>query len=312
MAYNPDVQAGQEEEDERLRGNSDPFSVLNQSMSAPGTGGGASAGAGSGMTPATNSSPAQGPSNTPNEGSGRFVNFQKIFDQNYGAANDYANQLAGDAQNKANAAREQVNTTTQNFNDAVTNGGRGQLQTDYTRPSGNQRPRYVGDMGQASYTQNGYQGPNSYTEFADLSALNDSIVGAQSNLNSLGSYEGVQGAIQARAQGPYTQGQSRFDAALIGGAGQDRFANLRNQFSDLGSAVTNAATAGNARIQSARSGQDAAYNERQAQDKARLEQDAYEYNGRSDAEYQNWLKEQRKARADDMADYGRGPRKKSP
>lgn len=189
----------------------------------------------------------------------KFVNFQRYFDANRGAATAQADRLAAQQQKAAQGAQQ------------ATQGLVGQMgfQAGLTQPKQlhiAQQGRDYSDIGLAAKTNIGaaavqampmqtgfagqfanvgtspgqlaeanqraqatYQGP---TQFSDVGGYDDVLkqnLAAQKGLNELGHEGGIEALNQQLSPG-LTEGESRFSAALTGAAGRSKFDAIRGRF----------------------------------------------------------------------------------
>lgn len=172
----------------------------------------------------------------------RFVEFERYFNANKGAADGMANRLASGVETQANAAQAGLQTEQTNFQNQVNEG----IQQPTIRP---------GTYGQYTATPGQYQGPKQFTPSEEVRS---NVTNAYSELSNLRTPGGVQTAVSEwSAQNPTnTIGNDRFNANLTSRAGQDRFNSLWDRYSSLGSAVDNSMTGANQIVDYAQETQD--------------------------------------------------------
>lgn len=177
-------------------------------------------------------------------GSGKFVNFDRIFNANASGAQQMADSATQNIGGMAESAQNAVADKEKSFGEAVQTGTQvGQTQFDASKTPGQ---RY-------SHTPGSYTGPASFDAHVGeqgMSDLRGGVQNAQDNLNLTKDYYGVQTYLQNQhgGQGNYTQGMSVWDAALTGAAGMGQFANLRNKYAGLGGVIDGALTRGQATV----------------------------------------------------------------
>jgi hypothetical protein len=199
-------------------------------------------------------------------GSG-FVNFDRILSANKDSANSMADSVNTNVANAAAGAQGAVRATQAKFSDDVRAGS-----TAYSGQKVSNQPSNGTATGVAGYAaqptssgkalaatgarsgmlpepeqggsvsreeaadraDNVYNGPDSLADNRyNYAALQTQVQDAAAGLNSLNSAGGLQALLQKQTTGPYTQGQSAFDAALTGAVGGDRFTATQNTYAGL-------------------------------------------------------------------------------
>lgn len=244
-----------------------------------------------------------------------YVNFDRFFNANEGAAKNTANQVAGGVANSAKTAQGGLGGVVSSFNQqaqagtaggptsqqqawaanggdsskggtagapgkpegpksyldanghettTAPNSGLSSTSTRNPQPGDNVSPstgsgtnsrggwvstpaqtpsRAVTEDQLTNGAQGAYTGPTSLDVMSGYGAANDAKAAADDQLAATSSDAGIQGLLQAQGQpGGYSEGQSEFDAALTGAAGQQQFADERNQYGGLDKMFTDAGT----------------------------------------------------------------------
>lgn len=218
-----------------------------------------------GAPPPAGGAAAPAPSQSAGQAPGRYVNFQNYFNANKDAATASGNKLAGGIEAQGQGVQADLAKRTTAFGAAVDAGAPSRptiqaptaaavagppaapAQAGATQTPIGSAPGPVGYSAALAATPAKYTGPNSMGEASGWDELVGKANRTASEAKQTGTAGGVQALLQQQQKGqPYTQGQSKFDAALTGAASGDRFAKLREQFSGLGKAASdaNAASAG--------------------------------------------------------------------
>jgi hypothetical protein len=184
------------------------------------------------MTPA----PAQ-------NGSGRFVNFDRLLALNSGTASALGQSLASDAETEATNADRAVDNSSNDFRNAAIS------SAERTIAEPNRIARIMGVRGvrpdqEEIVAAAQYGGPTDYDAFMGdrLQGLYATVDNAQRHVSALNDANGRQGLIeQLYAKSPsYSSDMARWDSALTGGAAGGRFSDLANRYSNLHGLVDNA------------------------------------------------------------------------
>jgi hypothetical protein len=167
-------------------------------------------------------------------GSGKFVNFDRIFNANKPDANNMATGVANDVGQKAESATQATNKASTDFNNRVQQG---------TNTYGVGSSTMSRDE-QAQRAAQGYTGPNNVAEDAGYQDAQKQTQTAKDNLNLTKDAYGVQTYLQnqygKQGQQPYTNGMSVWDAALTNAAGAGQFDALRQKYGNLDQMFSNA------------------------------------------------------------------------
>jgi hypothetical protein len=185
-------------------------------------------------------------------GSGRYVNFDRIFAANQGAANQMANGVGKDVQNQATQAQLGLYGQQNAFNNAVnqatnTYGGQQIAEQTSDRPQKDNGLQGAPTKGGGSYMTRDqaaaaaakqYSAPTSLSAQDGYDAAYQQAQKADDTLALTKDPSGLQTYFQQKAnaagtQGNYTQGMSRLDAALTNQAGNQQFSNLRNKYGNF-------------------------------------------------------------------------------
>jgi hypothetical protein len=234
-----------DEEDEEKDGGAAPVGALGGGALAPG----------GVQQPAAPAQP-QGPSTD-------FVSWDRILAANKDAAKGAADKMAGGLQKGAQDVQSKLAGAQANFGKAVSAGtpaGTQQAPTTSVPPSNSfgqptktpspaaatripsGDPRRVRPKQQPAVTDAKYTGPNALSEDAGWGDILSGGRDAQGRLaatsqrredGSLQGDSGIEALLQEEAQGGYTRGQSRMDAALLGSQGRGRFDELRKEYGGL-------------------------------------------------------------------------------
>lgn len=219
-------------------------------------------------------------------GAGQFVNFSQYIAANGDSAKRTAQGLGADVEKAGAEAQKGLGAAQQKFGAGVTAGSPfgapGSLPTTATaqamtsgrtaRPVAATAPtRAVQTVGSAYATpsnagaraqsQQTYSGPGQLAKDAGWGKLLENAKDAESRANLLGGggtpkgaatpvgqEEGIQALLEEKVSGPYSKGQSKFDAALVQNAGGRDFAALKSKYGGLSKMLTdaNAASMGQA------------------------------------------------------------------
>lgn len=207
-------------------------------------------------------SPDTGPS-----GSG-YINFERIFNANADSAQKTAQKTAADIAGKADAAKSALGQVQNQFESAAQRGtvkapdkgaqdyfntgkvpgpvtsqsamqsqAAGQLAQRQPAPNTLRKPTAADYESQAKYAaNNGYSGPSALDVMSGYGDALQKGHAAYDALQATQTQGGLQGLLQSESQGApggYSDNQSAFDAALVGRAGGQQFANERNQYGNL-------------------------------------------------------------------------------
>jgi hypothetical protein len=195
--------------------------------------GAVSTGGGLSTTPA-----GPGAGNAPQQGgTGKFVNFDRIFQANQKSANQMAGQVEGNINNAAQGIKNDVDQKRTGFTDAVVGGVQQNPGATWTA-----KGQPYGTWGA---NQSVYNGPASWGDYSGADWQKQTQEKGQTVKDQLGatsSYEGLQALLQDQhgKGGNYTQGMSAWDAALTGTAGMGNFDALRQKWSGLDGILTSA------------------------------------------------------------------------
>lgn len=150
-----------------------------------------------------------------------FVNFDRYFNTNHGAANQMANTVAGGVESRGQEAQSAMQTAQDDFAKNVAASAPTAENPNYTGPA------YFGDK-------------------QDLSGTYDAMHKAETGYEALGSFGGRQALLgeHTNTLNNYTQGMGRFDTALMSRAGADRFQDLNQGFEGFDSWFKSATEAG--------------------------------------------------------------------
>lgn len=181
--------------------------------------GGGGGGSGQAQTGANSSTPS------------RFVSFDRYYNANAGAANSMADKALSGVTEQINAANSGLKSEQDAFGTAVRDG------IDSPVIDGGANLSYFSTPGT-------YKGPK---EFVPSQGVRDNLTNAYSSLQNLRTPEGLQNALPKAG----TSGNDRFNAYLTSQAGQSRFDNLWNQYSNMGTAVDDAMTQGQQTVDAA-------------------------------------------------------------
>lgn len=302
MAY--EVIDPRQREEERARAHADAAQAMpwgNAAQSAM-AGGGQVA---TSMPPPPGTSPPPGSPGVGPDGEGKFVNFDRVLNANKDVAERASTHAAEGLARAGEDARSKLTGVTSSFNAAVNAGtplavdrsikpmpatamtgvaggpagmASGMRPVPQTRP-----PQTLGIPGpttsaEAAAGQAGavYGGPTDFTKFAGFDEALAANTKAQEGLALTNTPGGLQALAQQQTSG-LTSGESRMDAALLGATGGKKFADVRERFKDLDTAVERASA-------------DAGATVGRAQDSAQATADYYQRTGRG-------LKEQEDAAA---------------
>lgn len=176
-----------------------------------------------------NGPPAPG-NPTQGVGSGKFVNFDRIFGANQAVAQNMAQTAQKNIGQTAQNAQNAVQGAQTGFNNAVADAWRGTNPTTTRDKSAEVGKQYGVQEAQ-------YGGPKDFNDYlgADRKdALNQGIDKAKSQLDQTKDAYGLQTYLQSQNQnGNYSNGMSKWDAALLGQAGGEDFARMRNKYANL-------------------------------------------------------------------------------
>lgn len=174
----------------------------------------------------------------------KFVNFDRLFSANKGGAEQMATGLENAVETSVNDYNTAVGAAEDSFGKAVQAG----VSNDatYTRGVGAYDPKTQSGTVTVTPTRNPYSGPTDFKAWATDNApgVRDAEGKAAETLQATEDPYAVQAYLQrqnAGANGGYTYGMSKMDAALTSTAGGNRFATLRNRYGNLGSAMDSAA-----------------------------------------------------------------------
>lgn len=214
---------------------------------------------------ATPAAPAQTSGGAP----GRFVNFQRYFSANQGAATKTGNALAGGIQKQGEGVQSELGQRTATFGQGV-NTGQGAAAptvapslapTPVVSTGDPLAPPKKGTPGLTASTPSTptpaasvpqgpitYGGPNALSEAGGWDDLVAKAGRTAGEAAQTGSGTGLQTLLAQNQKGGagYTAGQNRFDAGLVGAASGDKFAALRDRFSGLPKSLTTADVASRA------------------------------------------------------------------
>ena len=190
------------------------------------------------------------------QGSGKFVNFDRIFAANKGDAQNMAQGVADDVGGKASDARRSIDNSALGFNQQVRAGTPGAYgsETVVANPTGDQsatkdtkngltgtpqkETNYISRDEAAARAAQGYSGPEDYLQTQGYQDTAKKVQDANDNLNLTKDAYGLQTYLQNQQRaagngGNYTNGMSVWDAALTGAAGADTFGALRKKYAGL-------------------------------------------------------------------------------
>lgn len=165
-----------------------------------------------------------------------FVNFDRYFNTNAGTANQMAQNVASNVQQRGDKATAAVKDATDTFNQNVAAG--------------------------ASTVDKAYSGPAYFGDGQDLRPAYDAINDATTAYNALGSFGGRQALLEdqnANTIQNYSKGMSRFDTALLGRAGGEQFQDMQNNFAGFDGWLADATDAGQKAIDDASGAYDPNY-----------------------------------------------------
>lgn len=209
-----------------------------------------------------------------------YVNFDRFFNANQSGAEKTAQKTQQDVANKADTAKASLGKLQQGFGSAVQQGtvqGPDQGARDYaatgqvkgpvssqvaqaqpsaavanqaaaraqSQPAKAHDPTADEYQSQINARKNGtYSGPTSLDVMSGYGNASQQAHAAQDALDATKSQGGLQGLLQSENQGApggYSDAQSAFDAALVGQAGGQGFANQRNYYGNFEDLFNNAA-----------------------------------------------------------------------
>lgn len=152
-----------------------------------------------------------------------FINLSDWAAANAAGSQRLADEMAGGVDSKGRAAQANLDGLNEDFWER-TRGGTLRYEPDQVDST---RAEYLG--------REAYTGPNG---LADIAGYNSAMASAQDagrNANLLSDFYGRQALLDERAGagGNYTTGQRLLDSALVGGAGGNRFADLKSQWGGL-------------------------------------------------------------------------------
>ncbi len=195
---------------------------------------GGAPGSAAGATPGPGGGPP-GP-----DGSGRFVNFERVLNANRDNAQKMSDGLVNKVDAQASKAQDLVNGSVADF----------QHEALYQSPSYIGTTTYNNDTGYYDPDKVTYDGPQKLADVAPA-GMTGAYNTATASLNNLGTPGGVQALIGQDVQGHYSQGMSNLDGALAGATGGKQFNDLATKYAGLGTAMTNANAAVDASLKQA-------------------------------------------------------------
>lgn len=167
---------------------------------------------------------------TPQRGSG-FIGLDMYLEANRAKAGAMADELASSVASKGALAEKELADVQRLFAEGLQAGQLGFDEKDLTAEEARRR---------AGIT---YSGPTGLGEVKGYSEARQKAEEAERQAQGLTSLYGRQAALQEKygQGGGYTAGQQRFDAALSGAAGGQRFDELKSKYGSLSSAFDTAA-----------------------------------------------------------------------
>ncbi len=169
-----------------------------------------------------------------------FTNFNRVIAANKDVSNREAAAYGQRAQQNAQQARTSLDALRKRFGEGVAAGTLGGPEMGFAQQPAD-GAGLVGESTRATMggglnsdqmlanAQAGYTGPAGLAELEGSGDVYGSALGAEQNLNALGTEEGLQSLIQQQNQGG-NQGTSQLSSALIGNAGRGDFNALRERF----------------------------------------------------------------------------------
>lgn len=166
----------------------------------------------------------------------KFINFDQYFNANGDAARKSAGDLTGKLARQGESAKNAIDAGTADFNQSVEDNTikyrptEGAFQEATVAWGGNPTPVSI-DQARQNATAT-YNGPSSLVEQQNYANLEDGAHKAQTAVNLTKSQSGLQSLVQDQF-GVRGAGNSRLDAGLLGAAGREQFAGVRDRFGNL-------------------------------------------------------------------------------
>lgn len=174
---------------------------------------------------------AQGgtPKSPPGVGTG-FVGFDRYFQANRQGAQQMADRVAGGVQQQAQQAQQAIKGAQDTF------AKKAQQDALTYDPNAN-----WADV-EARADSGDYAGPKTWKDAGvDVAGVSDKVVAAQGQVANLGTTGGRAALLrESYRSGPSTSGGSALDAALMGQAGGQRFAELQGYYGGIGQELKDA------------------------------------------------------------------------
>ncbi len=170
-----------------------------------------------------------------------FTNFNRVIAANKDVSSREAAAYGQRAQQNAQQARTSLDALRKRFGEGVAGGTVGGPEMGFAQQPAD-AAGLVGESTRATMggglnsdqmlanAQAGYTGPAGLAELEGSGDVYGSALGAEQNLNALGTEEGLQSLIQQQNMAG-NQGTSQLSSALIGNAGRGDFNALRERFS---------------------------------------------------------------------------------